>query len=302
MIKIGIRHNLIYPSLLSISNFARNIEVIFMSQSIKFNGLYTIIMFFSEFISGLIFYLYNIVFNSKKNKTAKIWGIYLIQYKKKLHFCGQLKLYIYIFLTALFDFLDFTLKTLYLPGLEKNMSYISESLYLRLNIVLTLFAAFFCYFLLKIPLYKHQKCSLIILVFCFLLVLITEYLVLIINFNESNNLTTFTYSLLFRIISQLFFSFQDTIEKYLFKYKFVNPYQLVMIEGIFGILLSMVGFLFKNPLTDTKESYKNYDKKYEFIIVIVLLGFLEEIYTIVLQEIIIKYIIIFIRKYINKYK
>jgi hypothetical protein len=239
-----------------------------MSQSIKFSGLYTIIMFFSEFVSGLIFYLYNIVFNSKKNKTPKISGIYLIQYKKKFSFCGQLKLYIYSFLTALFDFLDFTIKTLYLPDLEKNMPYISESLYLRLNIVLTLFAAFFCYFLLKIPIYKHQKCSLIILAFCFLLVLITEYLVLIINFNESNNLTTFTYSLLFRIISQLFFSFQDTIEKYLFKYKFINPYQLVMIEGIFGILLSMIGFLFENPLKDTKESYKNYKKKYEFIYII----------------------------------
>ena len=58
MIKIGIRHNLIYPIIYSSSDFLRQIDSILMKTIISFDNsiLLTLIMFFAEFISGFIFF------------------------------------------------------------------------------------------------------------------------------------------------------------------------------------------------------------------------------------------------------
>lgn len=288
MIKIGLRHNLIYPIIFAISNFARNIEVILMQKfEINLDDLFIIIMFFSEFISGLILYLYNKKIFYKKGKVqnnTKIIGIELIHFQRAIIMNDNcVIIYIFIFLTASFDFIDFSLKTFFLPKLEKNSLYISETLYMRLNIVLTLFSAFFGYILLKIKIYRHQKCSLIILIFCLILVLFGEYFAISHHFNNLNDkddkslsdvLINFTYSLGLRIIGQLFFSFQDIMEKYLLEYDFINPFQLIMFEGIFGIILSLIIYTFKNPLKDIKEDIQEYNKDYnKFIFFILLITF-----------------------------
>ena len=62
MIKIGLRHNLIYLLMLIIFNFARKIDSIIMDQLLKFDSslLLTLIMFLSEFITGCILFVYAI--------------------------------------------------------------------------------------------------------------------------------------------------------------------------------------------------------------------------------------------------
>ena len=63
MIKIGVRYNLIYPLFLFIFSFLREIDSIALSK-IGFNGslLLTFLMFFAEFISGLILFIYQTSF------------------------------------------------------------------------------------------------------------------------------------------------------------------------------------------------------------------------------------------------
>ena len=59
-IKFGIRHNLFYPFMIIVFVSLRKVDSIIMSKYIKFNGsiLLTLIMFLSEFITGLVLYLY----------------------------------------------------------------------------------------------------------------------------------------------------------------------------------------------------------------------------------------------------
>ena len=200
-------------------------------------------MFISEFISGLIFYKYHMNF-IKKRKTetdSTIMGIKLVKTRnvKKSIPDSNLVIYIYIFLITLFDYLDFISKLIFMPDYkDKSKISISSTIYIRLRVVLTFFSSFFSYFLLKIPIYKHQKCSLILLGICFLYFLLTEFSF---SFHEHNSIDPkFTLIIVMTIISQLFFSFIDIIEKYLLEYDFINPFQMIMIEGIFGIILTIL--------------------------------------------------------------
>jgi hypothetical protein len=123
---------------------------------------------------------------------------------------------------------------------KSNISF-SPSIYIRLTVVLTFYSSFFSYFLLKIPIHKHQKCSLILLGFCFLYLLFTEFFISFLN-DKSIDFEIFAFTIVFTILSQLFFSFIDIIEKYLLEYDFVNPFQMLMVEGIYGIIL--INYLF----------------------------------------------------------
>jgi hypothetical protein len=137
-----------------------------------------------------------------------------------------LKPYLFIFLITFFDFLNFELKLIMLPNYhnKSNISF-SPSIYIRLTVVLTFYSSFFSYFLLKIPIHKHQKCSLILLVFCFLYFLFTEFFISFLN-DKSFDYGIFAFNIIFTILSQLFFSFIDIIEKYLLDYDFVNSSNL----------------------------------------------------------------------------
>ena len=211
-----------------------------MVKVIGFNGgslLLTQIMFLSEIIFGLILFKYNKKLLSKRknnNKETKFMGIKLIKKKAAMSYIdGSFKLYIFIFLVAYFDFIEFVLKTLYLPHLPvlKN-SKLSKSLDIRLRGILVISSALLCYFLLKFPTYKHKKVSLLIIVICLILIIISEY------FRELNKIKVLTYYLVLSFFDHFFNSFKDVIEKYLLEYNYLNPFQTLLIEGIFGFLMA----------------------------------------------------------------
>ena len=90
-----------------------------MKTFIDFNGslLLTLIMFFAEFISGLIFYkMEEKYFKKNRDENSKFMGIKIIQAPKSIMSKRDscFKIYIFIFLAALFDFLDFANKTFYI--------------------------------------------------------------------------------------------------------------------------------------------------------------------------------------------
>ena len=266
MIKIGIRQNLIYPTFFAFSSLFRDIGYIFMKNWINTNIEYyflTLIMFISEFISGFILFKYHLNFmkGRKSKEDSTIMGIKLVKIKqiKKSIPDSDLVIYIYIFLITFFDFLNFELKLIMLPNYhnKSNISF-SPSIYIRLTVVLTFYSSFFSYFLLKIPIHKHQKCSLILLVFCFLYFLFTEFFISFLN-DKSFDYGIFAFNIIFTILSQLFFSFIDIIEKYLLEYDFVNPFQMLMVEGIYGIILTIISFfIWTNPI-EIKKLNKIYE-------------------------------------------
>ena len=296
MIKIGIRQNLIYPTIFAFSSLFRDIGYIFMKNwfntKIEYYFL-TLIMFISEFISGLILFRYHLNFikGRKSKEDSTIMGIKLVKIKqiKKSIPDSDLVIYIYIFLITFFDFLNFELKLIMLPNYhnKSNISF-SPSIYIRLTVVLTFYSSFFSYFLLKIPIHKHQKCSLILLVFCFLYFLFTEFFISFLN-DKSFDYGIFAFNIIFTILSQLFFSFIDIIEKYLLDYDFVNPFQMLMVEGIYGIILTIISFfIWENPIYEIENLYHIYKgelfeifKLILFLIIYLVLSGIKNIYRIV---------------------
>lgn len=274
MIKIGIRKNLIYPTIFSISSLLRDIQFIFIENRIENIGLLlSLNVSLAEALSGFIFYRFHINFlkQGKKEETnSTIMGIKLIKPKKKKikNPDSNLIIFIYIFIAGLFDFSFFDLNVFFSPSNSHNYSskiYISPSLNIRLRAILTFYSAILSYILLKIPIYKHQKCSLIVLGFCLISFLIIEISFL---YNVENVLIFFL-CILSRLVSQIFFCYVDIIEKYLFEYDYVNPYQMLMLEGIFGTILTIIFFIIYNPFKGISESYSESKTKIGFVLVLI---------------------------------
>lgn len=251
MIKIGVRKNLIYPLMLIIFTFFRQIDTKIMSNLLKFQGslLLTLIMFLSEFLSGFILLIANYysINNKKGNNEAKFMGIKLIKSQNKIKVADNCyQIYLFIFFIAFFDFIEFALKTYFLPNIVNNYN----SFDTRLRGIVITSSAFLCYFLLKFPLYKHQIISLLIINICLITIIIIEYY-------QNSEFFILTKILLFIISDHLFNSFKDIIEKYILDYDFVNPFQTLMIEGAFGFIFSFFFCFIENPLNGIKDFFKN---------------------------------------------
>ena len=85
-IKFALRRNLIYPLQLIIWQLLRKIETIIIGYFFNFNDslFYTPLMFLGEFISGLIFFLYQKNFLKEKKVAPKIFSINLIYNKENM--------------------------------------------------------------------------------------------------------------------------------------------------------------------------------------------------------------------------
>ena len=270
-IKIAIRHNLIYPILLSTFTLFRSIDAILMGQIIDFKSslLLTIIMFFSELISGIILYIYQKYFNLDSKKSTSVEINSKRNSLNKDIYSNSNNIWIYMLLLALsfLDFIQFIIATYYLP----NYTIKSNSLKARLGNMATIFSSFFYHFLLNFNLFKHQKISLLIIFFCLIAIIISEsFFERIFENSSSKNL----YYVLFLIIINYFFlSFMDISEKYLLEYHKINPYKMLMIQGIFGLIITSFYAIYENPL-DVKYNYNKKRNQFLLLFIFLLLYFL----------------------------
>ena len=164
-------------------------------------------------------------------------------------------------MAAFFDFLDFAHKTYFIK------EPIFLFLYERLKGILIICSAILCYCLLKIPIYKHQSFSLLIIFVCLLIVIIMECLT---GFQESLELI-----LLSMFFGQIFLSCRDVIEKFLLDYDFINPYQILMIEGFFGLIMTSIYFLFTDePFNEEIKSYNTCQKELKIYILLLTIFFI----------------------------
>ena len=254
MMKIGIRHNLLYPLMLIIFSFFRKIDSILMHDIIEVKGslLLTLIMFLSEFFSGLILFQYHMSFLKRENKST-FMGIELIEGQTEIHSPdSNIKIYLLIFLATFFDFIEFLLQTYHIPSIFDD---VSISIDIRLRSILILCSALCCYFILKFPIFRHQIFSLIIILICLIIVIVSEYY--FVYYLGSND--RIHYLLLLAFICQIFNSFLDLVEKYLLEYDFVNPFKMLMIEGFFGSIITTAYYFLPNisfEISNSKEIEK----------------------------------------------
>ena len=269
MIKIGIRNNLFYPLILIINSTLRQILSILMDEVIEFDEslLFEYIMFLSEFVSGLVLYIYHkILLRNKKDINKKFMGINLIIDKSGMsHPNNVFKILFLITSAGFFDFIQFSIETYYIQKLNNELSK-SFQIPLR-SILITSCSAFLCIFLLK---FKIQKHPLFIILFCLIIETITDGFFMITSKNI--NTKNWAYVLSFIFINYFFSSLIDVIEKYLIEYNYINPFLILMLEGITGLLLSSIYFLIENPFKEVNNYYNN-NNQTKFIILLCCLFF-----------------------------
>ena len=266
MIKFALRNNLKYPLELLIFSFLRDLDNILIDYFFNFDSLiYMSLMFLGEFFFGLIIYLYQTSFlnKNKGRKSIRYKSITLIMNKGSLAKDSKTKIIFLVFIAGFFDFVQFMI-SLYTP----KFLYISGSLESRLGGFLTVFDALFYYYVLKLPIARHQYFSLIIIGICLILVVITEFIFQ--KFNIFLTYGLFALVFLLTFVVQFCSAMVDSIEKYLFEYNHLNSFLCLLLEGLFGFILSFIHGLFNNPLDDIKI-FKQNNSTSDFSILILLL-------------------------------
>ena len=245
MIKFKLRRNLIYPGQYMLWSVARNFLPRVIRHSLSFNDslVYGPFMFLGEFIAGLIIHLYlrKIETKRQEKKEQFFMSIKLIRSEENdidyfVPIDNKKKILFLIFIAAFLDIVIFYIDI----GVLSKFKVLSASISMRLYGFATI-AAFFTYvYTLKLPIYRHHKLSLLIIGICLIVIIITEYFFQ--KMDTTMDYKKFTVVLVIIIISQIFVSTQDSIEKYLFEYDYISPFIVLMYEGIFGFLLTFFFF------------------------------------------------------------
>ena len=264
MIKFACRRNLIYPLQLLIWNTLRDAENILVKHFFDFKNseISALLMFLGEFIAGLIFYLYNKKFLGKENQIrSSIFNLGINKAKKGSAKDGQLKIFFLIFNAALFDLIQFSLFLHY----DKFIN-ISDSLEQRFRGIFTIYLALFYYYVLKFPIYRHQKFSLIVIGVCIFIIIITEFI-----FQEFNIFLThsqFIIALILIFIILCISSLGQIIEKYLIEIDKLSPFYILMIEGIFGLILSTLSIISYETSEHIVKVHKNLSNLQFFLLIL----------------------------------
>ena len=269
MIKISLRGNSIYIIQLFIYYYLRRIDSTIIKRIFNFQDslIFTLLMHFGEFFGGLASYIYQNTFLKNKKKLEKNKnGINprLIIYKKKemSRVDGKFKIYLLIFFAAFFDFIEYAIMNFFVQKLAK----LSPTSDIRLTSITTISSSLIFVYALKLRIGKHQFYSLLIIGICLFITLIVEFSIQ----RKVERFDNLLYAYLLTMISLIFITFTDTIEKYLTEFNFLNPFIILIIESIIGIILVTIYSFGQNPFLEIKNVYDN-DSTGNFILLIFLL-------------------------------
>lgn len=243
MIKFSARKNLIYYLLLVLTNIIRRIMLMitdsYYPESISV--FYNILMFLGEMSSGSILYIYQKKTTKKKMKikNQKIYSILQKKFKKS-RVDSKLKIYSLLAMSSFFDFTEMYISYLYIP----RLTYISTSLEDRLCGSLIIFNTLIYHYILKFPLFKHQIFSLIVIGSSLFIIIFSECFFQ----KDMIDFSIFKYILLIIFIFfELFFvGMMDSVDKYLMEFNSINPCIIIIFEGLFGTIYSIISFFDAN--------------------------------------------------------
>ena len=258
LIKFSSRPNMKYLVHLIVWTFVQDLVQDGIGLYLKFHLdlTFLLIYFLGQFIIGGIIYLYQQKTKKKKSINDDFMGIKLIRNDKIKINDSKFKIYFLIIIAAFFNFIDFLIYTLLTP----NLIHCSYSIESRLRGIIIIFDVCFYRYALKLPIFKHQKFSLLILSICLIIILATEYIFqdvdIFLNYGD------FTYILFIFILDGFFFSLFDSIEKYLFEYDYLNPFKVLMLEGVFGFCLGIGYSIYISFYVSFKDYYNNTEPSY----------------------------------------
>ena len=243
MIKFAVRRNLIYPLQLLLWNFLRDTESSLINHFFEVKGflIYTFLMFLGEFLAGLIFYslLRHYVKGHNKGDSEQFMNIKYIHNERYFSRRMDIKAYFLIFASSFSDFIQFTI----FYELRKYGT-ISKSLEQRLRINFTLYNALFYYFFI---------------------IVITESFFQ--EFDIFLSYRQFAEALSIMLFIQLGNALIESIEKYLYEYYQLVPFYVLMFQGFFGSIITIIYYIIYSPFDEIIQFYKKRTTS-EFIILI----------------------------------
>ena len=231
MLLLFIFLRIVLDKILKIHNYRQNVDFII-----------SFLIFFSQCILGFIIRLYY----SRKNRTKEKNGsnedesssnstIELLYNPIDLPTISDRNKIMLFFFASFFNFIGSIIRSNDVVNFgtkEENNS----QLEVRVRSIQIISSSLLCYFTIRINIYKHQKVSLIIISFFLFVLIITE---LVVAKNVGNKIL----SLLICALSCIFRSFLDVIEKYLFEINYINIFNMLIFEGIIGVILYIFYFL-----------------------------------------------------------
>ena len=210
--------------------------------------MFAVLMFSGAFFGGLTIFIYQKNFFKNKKKPIKYLGIELIiQGKTMNRRDNYAKILFLIFFAAFFNFIQFTLASIYIP----KFSIVSPTATYRFGGLIIIIGALLYYYNLRIKILKHQFYSLIILGSCSALIILFEFIYKI----KDISLGEFCLAYLLVFLNLIFVAFTDIIEKYLLEFNFVNPFLTLFLESIVGFLLLSIYSIGDNHFKDIKRRF-----------------------------------------------
>ena len=260
MIKIKLRKNLLYLLAYYISWYIRKINDMIFENIYHFypSYIFLYLMTLGEMFGGLIIYLYQ--YNSwRKKKQTKFFCVYIKGTKIK---DSIIKRCLLILFASYFDFMEFVTDYLHIPLFAPNAS---STFNISLGFLTMVASSLINTYALGFKIVRHHKVSLIIISICLFLTFILELIYKQDNITIKNFLTARTLS----CCSLIFVSFMDCIEKYLVHIDYINPFKILMLEGTFELIMTILLSINKAPVNDIKEQYNKIEGN-KFLLIILL--------------------------------
>ena len=226
MIKVKLRKNLLYLFAYYLSWIINESFEEIISGSSFIHPLLTIL---GKIIGGLVVYLYQYHF-LKINKQVKYFGINLIANQNQPRAKDNKIKIIFLLLFASFFYTSRFIINYQFSDYLKN----SPSIDYRLSSIQTISAALICTYALGFGMKKHHKLSLIIISIFLGLTFIIEIISKVSNINL-DKCVSFNFLIFYYNICE---TFSSCIEKYLVDINYINPFLILMLEGIIELIIS----------------------------------------------------------------
>ena len=271
--RFGFRNNLYYPFMLILFIFFRKIDEKLMSDYDYKSGNFIIplLIFISQFFAGIVHIIKEIYNRKKSSKNNRSYsGVELIQNNTDfIQPDNLIKIYLLIVFASYFNYVGSLVR-------KKHTDFQLENRTRGFQII---FCAILCHFTIRTKHYKHQFFSLIII---FIIIIIISIIDLIFIKDKFGLLISYGYGI-FSCFSR---AFLDTIEKYLFEFDYLNPYKVLMLEGLIGCLFILLLFFFESTYDDINSLKENGNKIALTILLIIhfLLTYFKNIYRVLTIE------------------
>ena len=250
MIRISIRKNLIYLLLLFISYTVRRIVIILLDKIFGLDNslIFSFLMVLGEIIGGITIYLYQCNFKIKAKKGKSKFKIELIQNTSELKKADKgLKIFLLLFFASFFDLEEYLIITNFIPEIAE----LSSTTTLRLSSIMTVTSSIICMITSIIKIAKHRIFVLIILGLFSGIIIILDFIY------KPKDIYFWKYviSYLLVLCHFVFLSFTDVIEKYLADYDYLEPFEMILSEGIFSFIMMSIYSIYQNPFKEISEIY-----------------------------------------------